>query len=64
MNKSKVISEVDRIRKSSGVQMIVVIAQDWGHASVDAGLNPSEAAALMRNEVPHVQSYLDSKAGS
>jgi hypothetical protein len=43
--------------------MIVVIAAEWGHASVDAGLSPSEAAALMRNEVPAVQSFLDSKAG-
>ena len=63
MSRKSVTAAVDRIRKDSGVKMIVVIADEWGHASVDAALSPSEAATLLRNEVPAVQSFLNSKAG-
>lgn len=62
-NNRKVEIELDRIRRDSGAQLVLVIKADWGFVSADAGLSSVEAAQLLREEAPRVQAFLKEKRG-
>ena len=58
MSKRQIEILLDRIRKDSGAQLVLIVMPYWGYVSADAGLSPGEVAQLMRDEAPRVQQYL------